>query len=63
MLHAMRVAGNTPVQGSAADVVLSAMCLIEEAKLKQLGYHMVLQIHDELILEGLMCLFGKVQAI
>ncbi|CAJ1392420.1 unnamed protein product [Effrenium voratum] len=52
MLHAMRVAGNTPVQGSAADVVLSAMCLIEEAKLKQLGYHMVLQIHDELILEG-----------
>ena len=48
-----RVAGNTPVQGSAADVVLSAMVKVERSEvLRRLGYHLVLQIHDELLLEG-----------
>ena len=45
-----RVAGNTPVQGSAADVVLSAMLEVERSKrLQALGYRLVLQIHDELV--------------
>jgi len=48
---ALRVAGNTPVQGSAADVVLSAMLRCDEV-LPALGFHLVLQIHDELIFEG-----------
>ena len=43
-----RVAGNTPVQGSAADLVLSAMLAVERSKLlRQLGYQLILQIHDE----------------
>ena len=43
-----RVAGNTPVQGSAADLVLSAMLAVERSELlRQLGYQLILQIHDE----------------
>jgi len=51
--RALRVAGNTPVQGSAADVVLSAMVGVDESEvLRRLGFQTVLQIHDELVLEG-----------
>jgi len=51
--RALRVAGNTPVQGSGADVVLSAMVKAEDSVLLQrLGFQTVLQIHDELVLEG-----------
>ncbi len=49
---AERLAVNTPLQGTAADLIKKAMIMIDQ-KLKQeqhLGY-MVLQIHDELIFE------------
>ncbi|CAL4893473.1 unnamed protein product [Urochloa decumbens] len=48
-----RAAINAPVQGSAADVVMCAMLEIERnARLKDLGWRLLLQVHDELILEG-----------
>ena len=51
--HALRAAINTPIQGSAADVVMMAMIkLWKNEKLKALGWKMLLQIHDEVILEG-----------
>ena len=51
--RARRVAGNTPVQGSAADVVLSAMGRVEASPtLQEFGFRLILQIHDELVLEG-----------
>ena len=41
------------VPGSGADVVLSAMVKVEDnALLRRLGFRTVLQIHDELVLEG-----------
>ena len=49
----MRQAINSPVQSGAADIVVKAMLNIWEHKgLKDLGYKLLLQIHDEVILEG-----------
>ncbi|CAD7950672.1 unnamed protein product [Amoebophrya sp. A120] len=51
--HLERVATNTPVQGSAADVVTNAMIELHRSPvLKELKFVQILQIHDELILEG-----------
>lgn len=51
--HAARAAINTPLQGGAADVVMAAMLKIHaDQRLNELGWKMLLQIHDELILEG-----------
>lgn len=51
--HIERAAINTPVQGSAADVAMCAMIEISRnARLKELGWRLLLQIHDEVILEG-----------
>lgn len=51
--HALRAAINTPIQGGAADVVIAAMIKLQKNdQLKQLGYKILLQIHDEIILEG-----------
>jgi len=51
--HAERAAINTPIQGGAADVVMMAMLNVaKDERLKQLGFRMLLQIHDEIILEG-----------
>ncbi|KAL0051060.1 hypothetical protein WJX82_001248 [Trebouxia sp. C0006] len=51
--HAMRAAINTPVQGSAADVATAAMISINRCgRLKELGWKLLLQVHDEVILEG-----------
>ncbi|CAK4855963.1 unnamed protein product [Aphanomyces euteiches] len=51
--HAERAAINTPIQGAAADVVMRAMLNIHRnARLRELGWEMVCQIHDEIILEG-----------
>lgn len=51
--HAERAAGNSPVQGSAADIVTLAMLQIRESeKMKALGFVQLLQVHDELLLEG-----------
>jgi DNA polymerase-1 len=51
--HALRAAINTPIQGSAADVVVVAMLKLHRSqKLMDLGWKLILQIHDEVILEG-----------
>ena len=51
--HAERAAINTPIQGGAADIVMLAMVKINKSPLLQkLGYQLLLQIHDEVILEG-----------
>eukprot|EP00884_Botryococcus_braunii_P003367 jgi/Botrbrau1/13030/Bobra.0389s0021.1 len=51
--HALRAAINTPVQGSAADVATAAMLAIaRDDTLRDLGFKMLLQVHDEVILEG-----------
>ena len=51
--HAERAAINTPIQGGAADVAMAAMLkLWRNKKLAALGWKMLLQIHDEVILEG-----------
>jgi len=51
--HSERAAINTPIQGGAADVVMMAMVNLNKSeKLKRLGYRLLLQIHDEVIMEG-----------
>ena len=51
--HAERAAINTPIQGGAADVVMKAMLKIHgNEALRELGWKLLLQIHDEVILEG-----------
>jgi len=48
-----RASINTPIQGGAADIAMMAMNKINDSpKLKQLGWVMLLQVHDEVILEG-----------
>ena len=47
-----RVAMNTPIQGTAADIMKIAMIHVyQELKSKQLKSKIVLQIHDELLIE------------
>jgi DNA polymerase-1 len=50
---AERVATNTPIQGSAADIIKRAMVAVD-ARLRAAGAAggMVLQVHDELLLEA-----------
>ncbi|CAH9085894.1 unnamed protein product [Cuscuta europaea] len=51
--HIERAAINTPVQGSAADVAMCAMLEISKnRRLEELGWKLLLQVHDEVILEG-----------
>lgn len=45
-----RLSVNAPVQGSAADIAISAQILIEsDEELKRLGYRQLLQVHDEIV--------------
>lgn len=45
-----RLAVNAPIQGSAADIAISAQLLIEnDQELKDLGYRQILQVHDEIV--------------
>lgn len=51
--HAERAAINTPIQGSAADIVMSAMLRLRaDEELRAAGWEQVLQVHDEVVLEG-----------
>ena len=51
--HGERAAINTPIQGSAADVMMMGMLKLHtDEKLKELGWELLLQIHDEVIMEG-----------
>ncbi len=51
--QSMRQVLNTPIQGSAADIVSKAMYNIWiNQDLRDLGFKLLLQIHDEVILEG-----------
>ena len=48
-----RAAANHCIQGSAADIALCAMLRVkDDDRLRDLGFKMVLQVHDEFILEG-----------
>ena len=47
-----RTAANSPIQGSAADLIKIAMIRIDDAfRAKQLESKMLLQVHDELVFE------------
>lgn len=48
-----RVAMNTPIQGSAADVIKIAMINVEKRLIKEnLSSTLILQVHDELVIEA-----------
>jgi DNA polymerase-1 len=50
--EAERQAMNTPVQGSAADLIKKAMLdLHRELRRRRMASRLILQIHDELLLE------------
>lgn len=47
-----RMAMNTPIQGSAADIIKIAMVSVYNALKKLKRSHLILQVHDELIIEA-----------
>jgi DNA polymerase-1 len=52
-MAAERVARNTPIQGSAADIIKLAMIHIDQAmKAAKLESRMLLTVHDELVFEA-----------
>ncbi len=58
---AERVAVNTPIQGSAADIVKTAMIRLDAALSREgISARLLLQVHDELILE---CPDSEVDAV
>ncbi len=57
---AERAAINTPVQGSAADLVKLAMLSVHRSLARRTGSRLLLQVHDELLLE---CPLGEAEAV
>ena len=59
-----RVAMNSPIQGTAADIIKLAMVNIDR-KLKEKGYdaRLILQVHDELIIEAHRDIAEEVRAL
>lgn len=50
-----RIALNTPIQGTSADIIKKAMVLVfEEFKKQNVKSKMVLQIHDELVIDTIL---------
>ncbi|KAF4652416.1 hypothetical protein FOL47_011093 [Perkinsus chesapeaki] len=48
-----RAAVNFVIQGSAADIAMMAMLRVDaDERLRQMGFRIVMQVHDEVILEG-----------
>jgi DNA polymerase I len=42
---------STPIQGGAADIIMASMIKIaRNQRLKELGWKLLMQVHDELIL-------------
>lgn len=61
---AERMAMNTPIQGSAADIIKIAMNRVEERLEKEkLTSRLLLQVHDELLIEATKEELPKVEAI
>jgi DNA polymerase-1 len=59
-----RVAANSPIQGSAADLIKIAMIRIDDAlKTQQLQSKMLLQVHDELVFEVIPSELDQVQKL
>ena len=48
--YAERLSVNAPIQGSAADIAVSAQILVEyDEELNELGFEQLLQVHDEIV--------------
>ncbi len=59
-----RVAANSPIQGSAADLIKIAMIRIDHAlRTRQLQSKMLLQVHDELVFEVMPAELDQVKEI
>jgi DNA polymerase-1 len=51
--QAERIAANTPIQGSAADLIKKAMVIVHDRlNARDAATRLILQVHDELLLEG-----------
>jgi len=59
-----RIAMNTPIQGSAADLIKMAMVRVHsELSKRNLKSRLILQVHDELIVETLKCELTEIKQL